>query len=787
MGKYDDARAVREFEKNPPKYAPGQGDSESDDFFSQAFNENSSNNIGNSDPFLGSDNMDVNDVLNQANNASNTNNNNANTNDPNQALKNFTSDEDKMIEGIKVAFGILSKVFKALWKFLTQILNTWGNNTSRDWHIYGTMICKIASVVFIIGLFFVILSPFVPSINDPSYAMIGSLLAEIVGITLIFKFPYGDRSDEVEIKQEREPIENVQSPDSESDVFSNLFDNDDMADEEDFEDEENVSMFEDEEDEDDSYDWDSLLQQVEKEEAASALRAGSENFDLDTAVDNVKDIPQGTYTRQYLFETMSAVLPVIHPDFYVKQEVDEESDEFMMFDEYLRNAAIQAGTKDEKIPFLQEVRKNLFIIQLRASRPAGLKEKEIADNVADQYRRRGDEIDRKVYATVDSEVGTLVINLFIGKDVMVSLGDVYGHIKDFMLNTKNRFPYVWGVSELGNPWYCDMYDCESVIVCGEARGGKSWKGQSIVAQLCMFNSPKEVEFYIFDHKNLSSDYRYLSTQLPHVKYFCGDRALINDGIERVINYTIKENQSRMAQEGYINIKDYNKNHPTEKLPFRYVLVDEMQSLMDNYDKDQQQKFRNLLSTIVSELPFLGLRVILFPHRIVDYIISKNTYSLISSRAVVRQLNEEEIKNAVNVSKSQFPYNLVNYGDMAIKTKDIANGNVVFCHAEVLTPSNDGNKQLFQYIGAIWRKLEPDCECLELGTKSSVGGHIGSYRVYQKLEKDPVDNPVGKETYEYKPTEGTSIEGISVEKEQKLDKDDEDEMLDDFWTNFKSNL
>ena len=50
----------------------------------------------------------------------------------------------------------------------------------------------------------------------------------------------------------------------------------------------------------------------------------------------------------------------------------------------------------------------------------------------------------------------------------------------------------------------------------------------------MFHSPKEIQFYIFDGKDDASDYKYLSSVLPHVQYFCGDMDKINDGLERVI-------------------------------------------------------------------------------------------------------------------------------------------------------------------------------------------------------------------------------------------------------------
>ena len=86
------------------------------------------------------------------------------------------------------------------------------------------------------------------------------------------------------------------------------------------------------------------------------------------------------------------------------------------------------------------------------------------------------------------------------------------------------------------------------------------------------------------------------------------------------------------------------------------------------DNDEQKELKGYLATVVSKLAYLGVRMILFPHRVVDSVIGKNTYSLISSRAMVRQLNKDEIKNALQVTPKEFPYSLVNEGDMALRSK-----------------------------------------------------------------------------------------------------------------------
>lgn len=731
MGQFDDARAERDFRMNPPESAPGQGGSGWGD-------DMSFEQPGGMNDFGGGD-MNIDSILNGDGDPMNGMQGMGVGNLQQQNSQQPTSTEDKIID-FSVAAG------KGFVAFMRALIESLRNNTEGDWHKLGDRMFKLSMVVCAIGLFFVILGPFVPAINQPSDMIIGGLMSGIVGTLLLMNNAKGSEPETSQSQSEPE-----QESSFEDDDLSSLFD--DSEDEFQF-DEENL---------DDSVDdsiWNSFDDFEEEPtvvEVDNTNRAGSDTFNVDEALSSVREIPAGTQTRQYLFETFSGVMPNITPNFSIMEEVSEDSDEFMIYSEFLRSAAYQVGTKEENIPELTGVKKNIFIVQLRATRPAGLKEQDIANEVADQFSR--DEYNNivkyGVYATVDSAVGELIINIFTGESAMVSLNDIYGVISDYVLNPKNTMPFVWGVNELGKPLYCDLINCDSIIISGEARSGKSWKGQSILAQLCMYNSPKEIEIYIFDHKGNASDYKYMSSVLPHIKYFCGLADKINPGIQAVLDRALKERGQLLADAGCINIKDYNREHPDEKLPYMYIVIDELMSLMDAYDKDQQADFRKLLSTMVSKLPYLGIRLILFPHRIVDSVIGKNTYSLVSSRAVVRQLNADEVKNAVNVTKKEFPYSLVNNGDMALKTKEIANGQTVFCHAEVLTPTNEGNKDLFKFIGSVWSKLMPECSCITFDglIGGSVSGKSGGGNTRRAQGKPAPDNTQRSGGYQY----GSSIE------------------------------
>lgn len=776
---FEEAKADRDFRLNPPEFAPGQ--SANNDGWGDL--ELGSSSV--EQPYAGSTgNSDIGSILNNNSTMSQINNGlNNPMNQGTQQSQQKRAPEDVMFDGAILAGKGIFSYAKALASSLT-------NNTANDWHLLGERIFYESGIVFAVGVVASLINMVAKTNNHPGDLCLGSLMSFMVSIMLLYNFKK-DKSVDIP-DPEPEPDETTSTDMNYDDIFSN--DLDDYSESEDY--------IEEDYSEDDGDDvWDTILGDDTLFEETQSNSVDSDSFNLEETLSNMAEITPGTQTRQYLFETFCSVLPNITPNFSEMVEITPEEDEFYIFEELVRGAAEQVGTKEENIPELTSLYENPFIYRLNCTRPSGLKEDKIAEEIAKTYSRDANNMQVRdgVYATVESAIGVFTVNLFKGvasgkkEGVTISLCDVYKKISEFMLDPKNIMPLVWGVNELGKPMYCSLIDCDSIMISGEPAGGKSWKGQSIIAQLCMFNSPKEIEIYVFDHKNYQSDYRYISQVVPHVKYFCGDKSKINKGIKQVIDMAVAEREIALRDGGYLNIKDYNKDHPTDKLPYIYVVVDELMSLMNYFieqdDKESQTMLKSSFSTIVSKLRYLGVRVILFPHRIVDSVINKNTYALVSTRAAVRQLNTDEIKNAVGVTPKEFPYKLVAQGDMALQAKEIAGGNTVFCHAEVLTSSNSGNKKLYDFIGAVWKKLEPDCKCIEFN--GSIGGSIRS-RVDSKLKSlntdnienfnIPKDHTDGISTYKYKGFASEESTGDLEEIDLSLGgiEDTDNEVDESFW-------
>lgn len=718
---YDDLRAEREFKRNPPKNAPDEGWESADDGFSEvdwdSLDEGSSAmEMSDYSEYMGSASQGQswngqNGLLGSQGGTGMQGGGLFGGQDPNSPYGN------QQIDWLDKTLIIAGKILTAIFSFLKNFVKAVANNKAEDWRRFGILCFKGSLWVFGMSLLFALIPGlFITGLSNRFLAISASCVAPfIIGCILIFS-----------IKSYRvsEPEEDFNMGSEEEEEGSGEDEDYNWGQEEEW-----VPPEEDEEDDV----WSSLTNGSMGDES-DELDIGN-TTDPDSILEKLDKIPEGMFTRQYLYDIFMTQLPKMCPSFKDMVEVSEDSDEFMFFYEAVVEAAKQSGVKDEsKIPDVTSVYKNIYVIQITCTRPSGIKEEEIGDLVADTYKRdeygRIDPSKESSYATVETRVGFFMINLFLSSNTMVSLGDVYcqEEVKNFVLDTKIRMPIVWGINESGRVFYYDGQKSGNgdMIISGEKRSGKSWKGQSVIAQIAMFHSPKEVEFYFFDSKGLTSDYLYLSGVLPHVKGFCSDPLQYNARINNILDIEIKRREKKLGGQ-YTNVIDYNKDHPLEKISTLYIVIDEVASARDIMrlkDKDLDKEFVATLKILATKCPNLEIKLMVFPHRIVDDMIPKSVSAMISTRMQMGNLGFEELRGTMDIkNRAEFPYSLVKEGDMAFKTKDINKGRVIYCHAEVLTGSENDNRRLFDFISAVWGKLEPGIRN-EVNIQGMVGGGTG---------------------------------------------------------------
>ena len=795
---FDEMRSRRNFDMNPPENAPGQGGDGWDNLPMGSSGADFSVSNGGFDGNLGFDGgtsgMDINSTLNGGGGSPFIPGSVGQPNmqggmpgvqmGPMGQIDPYGQQQPQKTFGEKLGDSAEKAAWASLkgtYNFFKVFFMSFKNNTSEDWYNLGYMMCKLSIITVIISIVIIILGVLIPSIHNSLEFFAACAFPIIPGFILMAANHK---------KPAEEPAPVVEQP-AQVDFTDNSFE------------EGEYNFADDEAEEMSESDWD-MYSGDDDDNSFSVnveFSADSDTFSASEAAESLTVERPGMYTRSYLIEAFSKVLPHINPSFAKMRQMNEGDDEFLLYEEWIKDSAYQTGVQGDKLDelMLQSAERNDMILRLTVSRPTGIKEQEIANGFADCYKRQDNSgmvrQDREsVYAVVDTQVGRFTITLFLCNNVMVSLADLYAVEKDFISNPKVGMPLFWGINEYGRVFYFDGINAGngSMLISGEGRSGKSWKGQSLIAQMTMFMSPAELEIYFFDKKDKVSDYYYLSTQLPHVRGFCGKPLEFVKEIKKIVDRETPRRQRMLLDAGVNNIKDYNKLNPNDKMSYIYIVVDEMASAMaemDSYDKDLHTQFDNLMIQVVTQLPYFGIRLMLFPHRIVNTIINKTVAQQISCRAVVGVLDFETLKAAVDIKTTkEFPYSLVKPGDMAIRSKDIRNGAATYTHSEVIGDSETVNRRVFSYIGAVWGKLEPDyhpvvgVQSTPTGGSNDTGGSVRNSRPAKDTSFKGIGDYAGA-----KPKSPVTIGSTTAVPLDEIDWDSESvSSEEDFWKTFEGN-
>lgn len=427
-----------------------------------------------------------------------------------------------------------------------------------------------------------------------------------------------------------------------------------------------------------------------------------EGMNAEEALNSLPDIPKGMYERKYLWDMFTKVLPTMKPGFSEMHEIDDTEDAFLYWGDKLREAAAVAGCKEDYLPELLRLQENLFTVIVTCDRPQGFKPEAVANELANIYAYSDGEKNENVFAKVDTVGAECRITIFNGASAMISLKDMMLQEESFILDNKNYIPVILGVDQLGRVIKADFKKIESVIITGMPRSGKSWFCQAVLTQMCAFVPPSELNLYICDPKEGISDFKAFS--LPHVKKFVSGDDNIVATLRNLVKVEAPRRKKIIGDAEFVNIWDYKERYPDIKMPIIYVIIDEVVTLASRMDKETNNEFRMLLRELISQLPALGIRAFLIPHILNNDIIEKKTSALVPCKISVCG-NAEHIEAATGSKPKDFPYKLVNKGDMAVKLAGF--NNTLYVHGPALTDSNPKNNELFDYLRRVWSKLEPE--------------------------------------------------------------------------------
>lgn len=428
------------------------------------------------------------------------------------------------------------------------------------------------------------------------------------------------------------------------------------------------------------------------------------------AIPREADVPEGMkgmYTRGFLFEKFSAVLPRINPSISEWTTYQKDTSQWAVFAEMIYGAAKQINTPEDSMPELLSAQENQFMYVFTVSRGPRLSHDKLAEELADIYRydERGVEEHPNARAVAFKSGSKAFIHLYKGDGgIMLSTGDLYQDkgVRDFILNPQNKLPVVIGVDSMGKPQYGSLYGLNSILVAGPTRSGKSVFAKNLVCQMSAYAPPTEIQFIICDAKHEASD--YASLNLPHIRRKAFTSSDILDALRFIANVEVPRRSKLFAESGQVNVLDFKKRNPDVELPFIYLLFDELSTISDGMGSDLSE-YEALFKKVTNTFASFGIYIIVTPQRAVNSHLPADAIKQIRAAAVLRTNVAEDVVRALGIrTASEFPYALSHPGDMGAKFPFVQDGAPTFIKAAMLAADQSETTAISDYISSYWEKL-----------------------------------------------------------------------------------
>ena len=390
-------------------------------------------------------------------------------------------------------------------------------------------------------------------------------------------------------------------------------------------------------------------------------------------------------TRKKLFDTFVSMLKRNTLDFDKNDELDSSDSVFQKLQAVCIKAASRViGCDMQEIDSsLYSAVDTLFSYVLRFERIPKLKRLDEFAREIEVYVRDGAD-DTATTASVVLEGDYYKIIITKGVNKIVTFGDIFklDKCREFFLDEGNKLPMITGITDLGDVLLDDAKMFDTMLIAGKPRSGKSWYVLSVLMSLMLFNSPEDVQFLIIDPKK-SNMFKTIAL-MPHVMGLHDDENIL-DILEDVITVEGERRKELLSKHRCDDIWALRKKGI--KLDVLYIVLDEYITVINNLDKDEKKVFDNKFQTLISQLPFVGIRLIFVPHRATG-IVDKTNRSMIQYACAVRS-NPEDVKDTLDIPKWTRP--LTRAGDMAIKTATMTDAK--FAKGAALT-TDDGDNTIF---------------------------------------------------------------------------------------------
>jgi hypothetical protein len=377
---------------------------------------------------------------------------------------------------------------------------------------------------------------------------------------------------------------------------------------------------------------------------------GEEEFDVG-AVDTPEVVKRervlvdgdGRLSRARLYDIMMDILPSKTPDYAKMTEHMEGSAEFIGYENLVLKALASATKKavEDVESSLVSIKENPLSIFIEMERVHGFTGTKRIQEEIEAFLMRGKD-DSGISVEVKLSGNNYLVTILKEVRPVIFLRDVMmsPEVKEYLINPRWRLPTVIGVDEKGKPEMIDFASIESSITTGMARSGKSKSLTAKFGQQVCLNTPKDVQFIIIDPKN-SELFKSMSL-MPHVAGLHKlDTALdaLRDIVQKEGNYR----KNLFAKNKVNNIVGFNSKFPKNKLPYIWVIADEIMTIREEYssqktkDYNPWREFEGLLTIIFTQLPYVGIKLWGISHRV---------KSVLSPSLVVNLFYKESIRGSV---------------------------------------------------------------------------------------------------------------------------------------------
>lgn len=595
-----------------------------------------------------------------------------------------------------IEFGVSG--FKELWQLTKEAFATFKLKTVDDWALYSTHNILTGFAVIFVGILLWIIgfayeTKVLSFWNLPAMAIsVGLLIGGYglvgIGIATIYALRLRGIIDSSIEEMSNLPTEMTTTQEEYEEktaqVFEDLFDLDCMEDDEDdYEDEEEnfLGIEEDEEDDEEPE------PKQEEEDINKPIVKISESL---TAVPSV--------TREVLLNNLLPLFPFITPEFNKKEEVDPDSDEYLAVEALAIKALANAINKSEEEieSGLERLVKNSYSMELKIKRIRGLNKLDtITREIIAYFRNSVNDNSVQCTTDIDGDFYRIVVSFgnsnIVGLRDVLALPDVGAYYKD----RSHALPFVACLDSLGNPVVLDAKTIDTMLIAGKPRSGKSWYLLSVILSLIAFNPPEEVQFLIIDPKE-SNLFKEVAL-LPHVCGLHNDSNVI-EILKDVITYEGARRKKLLSDNRCENVWDLRKKGII--LPILYIVIDEVMTIKGNLAENFKE-FLSVISTIVTQLPSQGIRLMMVPHRskgVIDPSIRTN----ISFTAAVRA-DTEIVMETLDIKKWDRP--LLQPGELALKVTGIPNAQ--FGRSLAITSSDFDNSELIRELAKSFYKMGVD--------------------------------------------------------------------------------